>query len=101
MFKEFDSALVCHGDFVVGSIHSVNYDFPHYYAKFTADTSNEDYRNLFAFLMDENANGDPPFSAELLDEENWWIKMPDGSRVDISLPAIDYDDGTTDWRTRP
>ena len=100
MLEQFDLALVCHNDSVLGSIQNINYDFPHFYGKFTPSAANEEFRKLFAFLMDENAEGDPPLSAELLDEENWWIKMPDGERVDISIPAIDYNDGTIDWRMR-
>ena len=100
MPQQFNNSLVCHHELVLGSVSGVSYDFPNFYGAFTPNANAEGYRDLFAFLMDEDASGEPPFSADLLDEDGWSLEVENGDRVPISLPAIDFDERTIDWRLR-
>ena len=100
MLETFDNSRVLWRDTEVGHIERVGYDFPHFYGRFVPSEHIEQFRELFTFLMDEDATGDPPFAADLLDDENWWIVRPSGDRIGIFIPAIDLADSSIDWRER-
>ena len=100
MLETLDNSHVVWRETIIGHIQRVGYDFPHFYGHFVASTNFDQFRELFDFLMDEEAEGDPPFSSELLDHENWWIVQPNGDRVGIFIPAIDSTDSSIDWRER-
>jgi hypothetical protein len=70
MFDQLNNTAVKWKQTCVGMITDVNYDFPHFYGRFTPAADTDEFRQLFAFLMDEDATGDPPFRPELLDDEN-------------------------------
>ena len=81
MLETFDNSRVLWRETEVGHIERVGYDFPHFYGRFVPSEHIEQFRELFTFLMDEDATGDPPFAADLLDDENWWIVRPSGDRI--------------------
>jgi hypothetical protein len=59
------------------------------------------FRELFAFITDEDRMGEePPFAAELLDDDNWWLVDEQGRRWGISLPGVHQDDNIIGWRWR-
>ena len=100
MFETFDNSRVLWRDTEVGHIERVGYDFPRFYGHFVPGENIEQFRELFTFLMDEDADGDPPFAADLLNDDNWWIVPPNGDRIGIFIPAIDLTDLSIDWRER-
>ena len=59
----------------------------------------EPYLSFFEFMTNEDQGWiDPPFSEDLLDEENWFVEE-NGQMQGISVPAI-HSDGTIYWRWR-
>ncbi|TWT78621.1 hypothetical protein CA13_00170 [Planctomycetes bacterium CA13] len=100
VIEQLENASICWKNVVVGTVKNVGYDFPHCYGDFIPSSASHPFKELFQFLMGADAGGDPPFDQELLDEENWFVQRVDGEREKMTLPSIDYSDGTVDWRPR-
>jgi hypothetical protein len=45
---------------------------------------------------DDGLTEDPPFSAESL--QDWCSEKPDGERVEIMIPIVDFAQNTIEWR---
>lgn len=86
----------------VGEVHSVDYDFPWWYARFVPAHSFEDqFRSVFNRLTKDEPDDDcwEGVNPELVDEENWHLQEEDGELRSISLPAI-HSDNVIAWRRR-
>jgi hypothetical protein len=85
----------------LGRVSQIVYEFPWFSATFAPDPQAACFHDFFAFMVDEDAQSqDPPFDAELLDEENWWLVDAQGRRTAISVPAVRVDKGDIAWRKR-
>jgi hypothetical protein len=93
---------LCWKDHDLGGVEDLSGDYPAVWATFRPGPGlDEAFRELFSFLVDEERCAeDPPFAADLLDEENWWLVDGRGKRWGITLPAVHLDDHTISWRWR-
>lgn len=67
---------------------------------FTPSESAKKFSDFFAYMVDEEKGfEEPPFSQNLLDENNWYVINKGGSRLGIDVPAV-YTDGFITWRWR-
>lgn len=86
----------------LGEVTDLSADQPIMWGKLQPGSGlNNQFRELFAFIVDEEQMGvEPPFAAELLDDDNWWLVDERGHRWGISLPGVYLDDNTIGWRWR-
>jgi hypothetical protein len=86
----------------LGEVHDLSGDYPEVWATFRPGPGlDASFRELFAFLVDEERSAEePPFAEELPDNDNWWLVDDRGKRWGISLPAVYLNDNTIAWRWR-
>jgi hypothetical protein len=83
----------------LGTVSGAIGEFPWMYGDFTPTSVEPAFREFFDFMSGEEP-GDPPFDEALLDEENWWLVEPDGTKRGIIVPAVRVDEGEIAWRWR-
>jgi hypothetical protein len=83
----------------LGIVSATVGEFPWMSGDFAFTAVDPVLREFFEFMSGESP-GDPPFEEELLDEENWWLVEPGGSRRGITVPAVRISDGEIAWRWR-
>lgn len=85
----------------LGAILGLSADQPEMYGTLDPPKLTQPFRELYEFITDEdNYDKDPPFDAELLNDENWYLLDEQGNRWEVYLPAIYPDDFMVCWRWR-
>ncbi|BDM81391.1 hypothetical protein [Acaryochloris marina] len=89
-------------DQLIATITNVGWsDFPWVGGKFVATKMDSQIHELLEWIdckskTDDGMVDDPPFPEELLDD--WYIEKPDGSKIEIMIPVLDFSAGTIEWR---
>lgn len=76
-------------------------DFPSVCGKFIASEMPSQIRQLLEWLereskIEDGFANDPPFPPEMF--EDWYIEKPDGTKIEIMIPLLDFSRGTIEWR---
>jgi hypothetical protein len=67
---------------------------------FIPKEASEQLTDFFEYMVDEDKGfEEPPFSENLLNENNWYIIDEKGQKIGIDIPAV-YADGFITWRWR-
>jgi hypothetical protein len=89
-----------HRNVELGEITEVTEEFPWVSGQFAAFPAAQGFKASFDFMTDEDrATEDPPFSDDLLSDENWFVMDQRGEVQGISMPAV-HPDGEICWRRR-
>jgi hypothetical protein len=87
-------------DLCLGEITDVEGEFPWMSGTLQPAPAAEPFGAFFRWMTDEeHASQEPPFEADLLDDDNWFIQDEHGSKTGITVPAV-YGDGLISWRWR-
>jgi hypothetical protein len=64
---------------------------------FIPNEADEQLTDFFEYMVDEDKGFEaPPFSEDLLNENNWYIIDKKGKKIGIDIPAV-YADGFLTW----
>ena len=88
-------------DQLIAIVVEVRSDFPWMCGKFVPASMDPTIRVLLEWIehrskTDDDLSKDPPFPAKLL--EDWYIQKPDGTKIEIMIPIVDFAEGTIEWR---
>ncbi len=84
----------------LGEVLDAEGDFPWMHGKFVAGEEAAALREFFDWMTNEDKyEQEPPFDAELLNDEHWSLVSESGRARGISVPAV-HADGLIAWRWR-
>ena len=69
MIEAYENAQLLWRGQVVGTVHNIDHDFPHFYGEFNPAPLFDQFREMFEQLTDEDAETDPPVDPEWLPEK--------------------------------
>lgn len=94
------SLKLFHRTTLIGTISELSYETPWYSGTIALTPEAEPYKELFAYMMEEEEQTeDPPFDESILDD--WFIEdEADGERFEAGCPNI-AEDGEIWWRMWP
>ncbi|MBI4747672.1 MAG: hypothetical protein HY774_04250 [Acidobacteria bacterium] len=85
----------------LGEVVEEGDDFPWKIGLFSPNSNADSFKDFFAYMVSEDVQEtEPPFSAELLDDESWFLVDDSNQRHKISVPAI-HPDNSIWWIWRP
>lgn len=85
----------------IGTITEISGDFPWMSGTFHPLEIDNNMRDFFNFMTDEeNGYQEPPFPEDLLDDFNWTIENDKNECKGIYVPAVYLGDSTISWRWR-
>jgi hypothetical protein len=88
-------------DHFIGTITQVGWsDFPWAGGKLAIEALDPDMRKVLEYVSTEAASEDGLHDWPFEDEywNNWSVIKPNGIRIEICLPVIDFSDGYIEWR---